>query len=108
MLYDDIIEELTADDCFVFSKKEDRYFSRKSVFFIRGTRFLCNIRESTNYGNTFSGKPKNLAVTIEWFFKTSKSKGKYKFVQFEEILESSLVSKKAKSKILFHLDIFRS
>jgi hypothetical protein len=110
MRYNDVVEELGKTNCFVFSKKRtESYYSESNIFFIRGTRYLCIVKKVINFnGNYTNPEERTETAKIEWFFKTKKFKNKYKQVSFEEILESKLVSNKAKSEILFHLDLFRS
>ena len=95
------IEELKSMKCMALTNLGPAYSSDATIFTIRGTRYFLIVRK------TFwpLGIGDFIRVNFTWKLK---KKNKREFIEssFEEVLDSNLISNKAKEEIIFNLNVF--
>jgi hypothetical protein len=100
------IEDISALHCMVVTKRGPNYAPDSEIFVIHGTRIFLIVKKvfqpfsSFNFSELLITQP-----TLAWREK-SKNKKEYKAISFEEVLDHPHISDKAKSEIVFNLDVF--
>lgn len=92
--YQEMIARLDQVSHLIPSKNKSHEKDRIKAYFVKGTR-VCLVATEIYTGNAF----------LRWELK-KKNKNIFKSISFEEVLTNSFLSKKAKSELLFNIDLF--
>lgn len=106
------VEEIKSLNCMTLTKKGSRYSDGTEIFNIRGTRIYLLVKKTyypfsfSHFSQAFSfDTPNYSGYTLVWRYKT-KNKKEYKDISFEDVLDHSLISNKAKTELVFNLNVF--
>lgn len=103
MTVDQLIKRLSEIDCLTPSKKVTAAATIPAIFYVRGTRLSVKILTVTKYDKN-TGKYVNIPK-LAWAIK-EKNRSKFRAVTFEDVLDLDFIGSKAKTELLFHLDLF--
>jgi hypothetical protein len=101
--YKNKIEELKNIKCMALTNMGPNYSSDCTIFNIRGTRYFLIIRKifwPAGIGDL-------IKIQMVWKLK-QKNKKKFLPSSFEEVLDSRLISNRAKEEMVFNLNVFLS
>ena len=99
--YKNKIKELRSMKCMAITKLGPDYSSDATIFTIRGTRYFLIVKKifwPLGIGDY-------IKISFIWKLK-KKNKRQFLDSSFEEVLDSGLVSNKAKEEIVFNLNVF--
>lgn len=100
-IFENKLEELKSISCLNLTKRGAAYCPDSEVFNIRGTRYFLILKQ-VYYPFGFGD---NMGVKLVWKIK-KKNKKQYLDATLEDVLDSSLISDKAKEEIIFNLPVF--
>lgn len=106
------VEEIKSLNCMTLTKKGSRYSDGTEIFNIRGTRVYLLVKKTyypfsfSNFSQSFTlDLPNYSGYTLSWRCKT-KNKKEYRDISFEDVLDHKLISNKAKTELVFNLNVF--
>lgn len=105
------VEEIKSLNCMTLTNKGPRYGVGTEIFNIRGTRIYLLVKKTYYYSFSIFSQALNFdspnynGYTLTWRYKI-KNKKEYKDISFEEVLDHKLISNKAKTEIVFNLNVF--